>query len=226
MGEDTAKLRTTIVSRFGLAVVGLAAILFLPAGSFDYWQAWVYCAVILIPPVFVVFYFLKNDPELLKRRMRLKEKEAEQKAIVLFTGILFFIGLLIPGLDYRFGWSMVPFWLVVFSDIMVLLGYLLVFLVFKENTYTSRIVEVEKGQKVISTGPYSIVRHPMYVGVILMFLFTPLALGSYYALVPFIFISLSIFFRIRNEEKVLSEELKGYKEYCKKVKYRLIPFVW
>ena len=209
-----------------LATVIIIAMLFLPAGTFDYWQAWIFLAVLLIPALFVLFYFLKRDPGLLERRMKFKEKEVEQKLIIKLSMLLFILGFLIPGLDYRFGWSHVPTALVILSDIIVVLGYTLVFFVFKENSYTSRVIEVDKKQKVITTGPYSVIRHPMYLGVILMYIFMPLALGSYYALIFFLPVIILIVFRTLNEEKVLAKDLKGYKKYMKKVKYRIIPYVW
>lgn len=199
---------------------------FLTAGTIDYWQAWVYCAVIFVPLFFSVSYFLKKDPKLLERRMKLKEKESKQKTIITIASLVFFIGFLIPGLDHRYGWSNVPLWLVIASDAIVMLGYLVFLLALKENSYASHIIEVEKKQKVTTTGPYSIIRHPMYIGTIILSLFTPIALGSFWALIAFIPLPALLAYRILNEEEVLSRELEGYKEYCQKVKYRLIPFVW
>lgn len=199
---------------------------FLPAGSLYYWEAWVLMGVIFIPFTFVALWLVKHDPSLVERRMRYREKRAEERKIIRIVQILFIIGMLIPGFDYRYGWSDVPFWLVIASDVIVFLGYMLVFSVFRENSYTSRIVEVEKSQKVITTGPYSVVRHPMYVGVILMYVFMPLALGSYYALIPIVPSIFAIILRIFDEEKLLTKDLEGYREYCKKVRYRLIPGIW
>jgi protein-S-isoprenylcysteine O-methyltransferase Ste14 len=216
----------TFIIRLILGIIVVGLILFLPAGTLRYWQAWLYMSVIFIPIIFVVFYFLKNDPSILKRRMNYKEKQKEQKSIITLSGIIFFIGFVIPGFDYRYQWSNVPFFIVLITNALVLLGYIFVFFVFKENSYASRIIEVEKGQKVITTGPYKIVRHPMYLGVLLMFLATPLALGSYVALIAYLLLPVFIVLRILNEEKVLIKKLKGYKEYCKITKYRLIPGVW
>lgn len=204
----------------------MGLMLFLPAGSLDYWQAWIYCGVLFIPVSFVVFYFLKKDPELLERRMRMREKEEKQKTIIKIAYIFFFIGFIIPGLDHRYHWSNVPVLLVIVANAIVLSGYILVFFVLRENSYASRIIEVEKGQKVITTGPYAIVRHPMYLGVLLMYLSTPLALGSYWALIFFLPLLPLIVVRLLNEEEVLLRELPGYKEYCQKTRYRLIPFIW
>jgi protein-S-isoprenylcysteine O-methyltransferase Ste14 len=223
---DTNKLKKKMFLMFPLTAIILGLAFFLPAGTFNYWQAWLFMATLFIPFAFVASYLIKNDPELAERRMRFKEKVIAQKKIIDFSKLFFFIGILIPGFDYRYGWSSVPVWLVILSNIFILLGYFIVFLVFKENKYTSRIIEVEKGQKVISTGPYSVIRHPMYAGVILMFIFMPIALGSYWALIPFFPAIAIIIPRILNEEKVLLKGLKGYEEYTKKVRYRLMPGVW
>ncbi|UCF59307.1 MAG: isoprenylcysteine carboxylmethyltransferase family protein [Candidatus Bathyarchaeota archaeon] len=211
---------------FSLTFIAIGLALFLPAGSLNYWQAWTFMGVLFIPAIFIIFYFLKNDREFLERRLKFREKETQEKSIIKIALLLFFIGFLIPGLDYRYGWSNVPFWLVISSDIVVFLAYITVFFVFKENSYASRIIKVDKKQEVITTGPYAIVRHPMYAAVIPMFLCIPLALGSYFALIFFVPTVPVILFRILDEERVLLRDLKGYKEYTKKVKYRLIPLVW
>jgi protein-S-isoprenylcysteine O-methyltransferase Ste14 len=226
MPGDAPLLRKTILTRFSAAFIVVALMIFLPAGSLYYWQAWVYLGVLFVPLVFVVNYFLKRDPAFLERRMRVREREDPQKRIQGFGSILFLIGYLIPGLDYRYGWSVVPIPLVLAADAIVFLGYLFIFLVFRENSYASRIVEVEAGQPVITTGPYALIRHPMYLGVILMFLATPLALGSWWSLAVFSLLPVFLVFRIQNEEEVLTRELPGYAAYCKKVRYRLIPLVW
>lgn len=223
---DIGKLKKMIFLFFPLGIIVVGLMLFLPAGSLNFWQAWVFMAVLFVPVIFVVSYFLKHDPALLVRRMQFKEKEVRQKLIIKLANLFFFIGFLIPGFDYRYGWSNVPVWLVILSDVVIFLGYAIVFFVFKENSYTSRIIEVQKGQKLITTGPYSVVRHPMYVGVILMYLFMPLALGSYWAMIFFVPVIALILARTMDEERVLLKGLKGYKEYAKKVRYRLIPGVW
>ncbi|NJD51881.1 MAG: isoprenylcysteine carboxylmethyltransferase family protein [Candidatus Methanoperedens sp.] len=226
MKTEIPGLKKQVILRFIMVLIFIGLMLFLPAGTLYYWQAWIYCGILFIPMFFMLSYLLKKDPELLERRMRMREKEEKQKSIQIFTTIFFFIGFIIPGLDYRYHWSNVPVILVIAANAIVLSGYIFVFFVFRENSYASRIIEVEKGQKVITTGPYALVRHPMYLGVLLMFLFTPLALGSYWALFFFLPLLPLIVLRILNEEEVLLRELPGYEEYCMKTKYRLIPFIW
>jgi protein-S-isoprenylcysteine O-methyltransferase Ste14 len=200
--------------------------LFLPAGSIRYYEAWIYAIALFIPMMVTVLYLMKYDPKLLERRMRFREKEEKQKLIIRLSRLPFIFGFLIPGFDYRFGWSEVPVSIVIPANIIVMAGYFFVFLVFRENSYTSRIVEVEKEQEVITTGPYSIVRHPMYTGMLAMFLFTPVALGSWWAIIAFALWPVVLVYRIFDEERVLIKDLKGYKEYCEKTRYRLIPYVW
>lgn len=224
--EDLKKLKRKIFFVFPLAFIFLALMLFLPAGSLAYWQGWIFIAVILAPALFVTVYFLKRSPEFLERRLKFKEKELKQKGIIRIASIIFFLGFLLAGFDYRFGWSAVPLWLVVASDAVIFAGYFLVFLAFKENPFAARTVEVFEEQKVIDTGPYAVVRHPMYAGIIPMYLFMPLALGSFWAVIPFIPVCAIIILRTLNEEEVLRRDLAGYSAYCKKVRYRIVPFVW
>jgi len=176
--------------------------------------------------IFAILYFLKKNPRFLKCRTRAKEKEKQQNLLSIFPTAIFLAGFIIPGFDYRFAWSNVPVYIVMTADIIVLLGYLIIFFVFKQNSYASRIIEVSKNQKVISTGLYRIVRHPMYLGILIMFLPTPIALGSYWALIPVSVLPVLLILRILNEEIVLSDNLQGYKEYCQKTRFRLIPFIW
>ncbi len=222
----SADFNKKVFVRLFFGVVVIFAMLFVPAGSLFFWQAWIFCAVLFVPLAFVIGYLMKHDQELLERRMRTKEKEQAQKAIVMVYSFAFFVGFLVPGLDFRFGWSSVPSLVVVLSNIIVLFGYLLCCLTFKENSFASRIVEVEKGQKVVSSGPYAVVRHPLYLGCTFMFLFLPLALGSYWALIFFAPAPFILVLRLLNEEEVLKRELEGYKEYCNKTRFRLVPFVW
>jgi protein-S-isoprenylcysteine O-methyltransferase Ste14 len=215
-----------IITRFSLVPIVLLLLILIPAGTLIYWQVYLYITILVVPMIFVLFYFLKNDPLFLERRTKAKEKEKEQIIIQIVFSFIFLSGFVIPGFDKRFGWSDVPIYIVIIADIVILLGYLLIFFVFKQNSYASRIVEVEKNQKVISTGLYGFVRHPMYIGVIIMFVPTPIALGSYWGLIPMTTIPIALVFRIINEEKVLSKDLPGYKDYCQKTRYRLIPHVW
>ena len=215
-----------IITRFSLVPIVLLLLILIPAGTLIYWQVYLYITIIVVPMIFVLFYFLKNDPLFLERRTKAKEKEREQIIIQIVFSFIFLSGFVIPGFDKRFGWSDVPIYIVIIADIVILLGYLLIFFVFKQNSYASRIVEVEKNQKVISTGLYGFVRHPMYIGVIIMYVPTPIALGSYWGLIPMTTIPIALVFRIINEEKVLSKDLPGYKDYCQKTRYRLIPYVW
>jgi len=223
---DKARLRKMAAARYLLAFVFLAAMFFLPAGTLDYWQAWVYMAVLLLPLAWVLLHYLKKDPELLERRMRTKEKERKQRSIILLSLPIFLAAFLLPGFDRRYGWSAVPWWLVIAADAGVLAAYLLFVRVMRENRFLSRVVEVVPGQKVIDTGPYAVVRHPMYAAVIPLYLFSPLALGSFWALLPAALLPLLIMARIFSEERVLSRELPGYRKYARRVKYRLIPRVW
>lgn len=220
-------MKTMVIARFLGALVFLCLILFLPAGTIYYWQAWVYLAILFLPITIVVAYLFKKSPDLLERRMRIEEKEPQQRLIIRLGVIFFLLVFLVPGLDRRFGWSSVPLPMVILADAIVIAGYSLVVWVFKENRYASRIVEVEKGQTVVTTGPYRIVRHPMYLGTMLMYGFTPLALGSYWAIIPAVGLMLPILVaRILNEEEVLARELKGYKEYMTHTRHRLIPGIW
>lgn len=207
----------------------IGVFLFVPAWTLDYWEAWVYLFVFSGSCAIVTLYFLKHDTELIKRRVKAgptAEREKTQKVIQSLANVAFILGILLPGLDHRFQWSQVPFSLVLASDIFVLLGFIAVFFVFKENTYTSAIVEVDPDQKVISTGPYRLVRHPMYAGALVMFLFTPVALGSFWGVLGTIPLIVLIIFRLLDEEKFLAEHLSGYKEYCNTTRYRLIPRIW
>jgi protein-S-isoprenylcysteine O-methyltransferase Ste14 len=224
--QEMKYLLKKIIVRFSFFPIVLGLFILLPAGTFYYWQFYVYIAVLVIPMMFVLLYFLKNDPQFLERRTRAKEKEKQQIIIQITFSFILLSGFIISGFDKRFGWSDIPINIVILADIVILLGYLIIFFVFKQNSYASRVVEVDKNQKVISTGLYGFVRHPMYIGVLIMFIPTPVAIGSYWGLIPMATIPLAIVFRVLNEEKVLCKDLPGYKEYCQKTRYRLIPFIW
>ena len=208
------------------AILGTAAFFFIPAGTFDYWQAWVYLSILFLPMIGVEVYFLKHDSALLERRLQSREKVKEQKRIIRWTYPIFLVTFLLPGFDRRFGWTHTPAAFVIAADIVVLLSYYLFFLVLRENSYASRIIEVSSDQKVIQTGPYAILRHPMYTAVISLYVFSPLALGSWLAMIPALLLIPLIVLRTLDEEKMLMRDLKGYKEYMQQVKYRLLPGIW
>jgi protein-S-isoprenylcysteine O-methyltransferase Ste14 len=224
--QEIKSLLKKIIVRFSFLPLVLGLLVLVPARTLNYWQVYVYVGILVVPMIIVLIYFLRVDPRFLERRTKAKEKEKQQKLIAILSTLIFLAGFIIPGLDHRFTWSQVPAYLSISADLVILLGYLIIFIVFRQNSYASRIIEVDEEQKVISTGLYGIVRHPMYVGVLIMYIPTPIALGSYWGLIPFALLPLSLALRIMNEEKVLSASLKGYKEYCQKTKYRLIPFLW
>ncbi len=208
------------------AVIATAAMLFLPAGSVYYWQAWVFLAILFIPCFFVLRYFWIHNPEFLAKRMQFREKEKRQHILVVVAQLGFLLGFLTPGLDYRYGWTSVPLWLTITADILFFACYMFIFWVFRVNAFASRIVEVVPDQKVISSGPYAIIRHPMYAGLIPMYLSVPLMLGSFVAVFIFLPVIPVMILRIFDEEKLLLRDLPGYREYTQKVRYRLIPGVW
>jgi protein-S-isoprenylcysteine O-methyltransferase Ste14 len=212
--------------RFLSALIIVGCILFISAGSLKYWNAWLFISAIFIPMFFALMYLLTKDPELLEKRMKTKEKQEKQKLVQKIGAVLIIVGFLLPGFDHRYTWSSVPFWLVIIATIFLVLGYVLTIVVMKQNSYASRVIEVQENQKVIDYGLYSKVRHPMYLFSSIIFIFTPLVLGSYYAVVPMALYPVILIIRLKNEEEVLKKELKGYEEYMKKVKYRLIPLIW
>lgn len=208
----------------GVAIIG--AIFFFTAGTIRYWQAWLYMAVLFIPMTIYAVYLLKKQQTVLERRMNLREKESQQKWIIVLSSFIILVIFLIPGFDKRFGWSNVPDWFSVVANLLVLAGYLVFVLTVKTNEFASRNVAVEKGQKVISNGLYAIIRHPMYLAMTIIFLFSPIALASFWAIIPAILFPFILAIRLLNEEKILLKELDGYVEYTNKVKYRLIPGLW
>lgn len=208
----------------GLVLVG--ALLFLPAWTLNYPGAWLFIALLFIPMLIMGVVMVFKSPALLEKRLGNKEKEKAQKGVVGLSGLMFLGGFIVSALDFRFSWSSVPTWLVVVASVLFLFGYAMYAEVMRENAYLSRTVEVQENQKVISTGLYGIVRHPMYLATLLMFLPMPLILGSFFGLIPFALYPILIVVRIINEERVLTEGLCGYSEYKTKVRYRLIPFIW
>lgn len=199
-------------------------ILFIPAWTIKFWQAWILWSGFSIITFSITAYFINRNPEFLARRTKGKEENIKKKSPLFLK--LYYIGFILPGIDFRFNWSKEPLWLVILSNVIVFASYIFIFYVFKQNTYASTTIQVEDNQNVISSGPYSIIRHPMYLGMILMSLFIPLALGSYYSLIPMLLIIPITAMRVKNEEEILLRELKGYKNYCLKTKYRIIPFIW
>jgi protein-S-isoprenylcysteine O-methyltransferase Ste14 len=225
----TLKFRLAV--RVAIVVPLVAAILFAPAGSFRFWQAWVFIGLFLLFNAFFVGYFLKRDPGLVERRLRNKEQHAEQKRFKVLWVLLWTAVLVLPGFDYRFGWSEellggVPVWLAILAQALVACSWVLIFLVFRQNTFASAVVQVEEGQKVISTGPYAVVRHPMYSGLALMMLAVPFAMGSYITAVPSLLKVPLLVYRLVNEERALNKELPGYLEYCEHTRWRLVPGLW
>ncbi len=222
----TRDIKKAAILRVGLGLPIIALIIILPSGKWDYWQGWLYLVIIYTPLAFTLAYLLKNDPALLERRMRTREKETAQKKIIGLSLIYFLVLFMLPGLDVRYGWSNVPPWVSIIADLLVLTGYLIFVWVLTVNSYLSRVIEVDASQKVITTGPYAVVRHPMYVGISLLCIASPVALGSFWALIPALLIIPILVARIRNEEQVLLRDLPGYAEYTQKVKYRLLPGIW
>lgn len=220
------KLFIQAIIKFISGFIVVSLLLFIPAGTLNYWNAWVFIAVLFIPMFVVGIILMIKNPTLLRKRLNAKEKETEQKAVILFSSLMFVLGFIISGMNYRFQWLILPKWIVIVATVVFLLAYVLYAEVLRENTYLSRTVEVQENQKVIDTGLYGIVRHPMYSSTILLFLSMPLVLGSLMSFIIFLFYLLIIAKRIKNEEQILEQELAGYLEYKNKVKYRIIPFVW
>ena len=224
---------TRLALRAWFALVVLATVmgllLFMAAGTMSYWRAWVYLGIFFGASALTTLFLIRRDRALLERRMRggpTAEKRPVERIIMVFTSIGFVALLVVPALDYRFQWSNVPLWVVVAGDVLVVVGFYFIFLVYRENTFTSATIEVAPGQTVISTGPYAVVRHPMYASALLYLGGTPLALGSYWGLVPFAALLPFLMWRLFDEEKFLSETLPGYVEYQRKVRHRLVPGIW
>ena len=220
------KLFTQALTKFFLGVVIIGLLLFLPAGSFRYWQGWLLMGILFVPMFIAGFVLMAKNPELLRKRLNAKEEEKEQKTVVGLSALLFIAAFVVAGLNWRFQWCVLPEWAVWIAAALFLACYLLYAVVLRENTYLSRTIEVQENQKVIDTGLYGIVRHPMYMATTLLFLMIPLVLAS-----PLSFLILLLYLpliakRIRNEESVLEKGLEGYKDYKQRVKYRIIPFIW
>jgi protein-S-isoprenylcysteine O-methyltransferase Ste14 len=221
-----SKLFFGAIIKYILGLVLVGALLLIPAGSLDYWNAWLFIGLLFIPMFIAGIILMIKNPELLKRRLDAKEKEGEQRTVILLSGLMFLVGFVLAGLNYRFEWIILPDLVSYIAAVFFLLSYVLYAEVLRENTYLSRTIHVEKNQKVIDTGLYGIVRHPMYFATIVLFLSMPLVLGSIISFFIFLIYPFILIKRIHNEEEVLEKELKGYKEYKKKVKYKLIPYIW
>ena len=226
-GNDMKKpLLVQACTKFLAGVVLVALLLFLPAGTMAFPKAWLLMAVLFIPMFLGGLVMWRKSPELLERRLKAKEEQGEQRTVIALSGTMFLAGFLLSGLNFRFHWSEMPSAIVVAACVVFLVGYGLFALVLRQNAYLSRTIQVEKGQTVVDTGLYGIVRHPMYTATLLMFLSMPLILGSWQAFLVFLTYPILIVKRIRNEEAVLTRELQGYEAYCRKIRYRLLPYIW
>ena len=208
----------------GIFIIGL--LIFVPANTINFWNGWLLMGILFIPIFLAGIIMMIKSPELLKKRLNVKEKENEQKQVILLSGLMFIAGFIIAGLNYRYSWIIIPDFVVIIASIIFVLAYVLYAEVLRENKYLSRTIEVQENQKVVDTGLYGIVRHPMYAATIFLFLSMPLILGSIIAFAVFLLYPFIISKRIKNEELVLERELEGYSEYKKKVKYKVIPFIW
>lgn len=220
------KLFLDAIVKFTLGLVLVGLLVFLPAGSLYYPGGWLFVALLFIPMFLAGLFMIFKAPDLLKKRLDVKEKQKAQKGVIGLSGLMFIGGFVVAGLDFRFGWSQMPQWVVIAAAVLFLAAYALYAEVLRENAYLSRTIKVEEGQKVVDTGLYGIVRHPMYMATLLLFGMIPLVLGSWYALIVFAVYPILMAVRIKDEEALLSKELPGYPEYMKKVKYRMIPFIW
>ena len=220
------KLLCNALMKFTLGAAMVGLLLFLPAGSLQYRGGWLLMGLLFVPMLAAGFVMLVKSPDFLRKRLDAKEKQATQKGVLALSGLMFIGGFVVAGLDFRFGWSAVPTAVSVIASVLFLLAYLLYAEVLRENTYLSRTIKVAEGQTVVDTGLYGIVRHPMYSVTLLLFLAMPILLGSVYAVAIFLAYPFIIAKRIKDEERLLEEELDGYKEYKEKVRYRLIPFIW
>lgn len=229
VGRDFTQLKSKAFGGLLFLMVVMATASLVPAGSIDYWQAWVFLSVFAASSLSITLYLMARDPALLERRMRAgpgAEHDRVQKIIQTIASLAFIAMLVVPGLDHRFGWSEVPTWVVVTGDLLVALGFLAVFFVFRENTFASATIEVDDGQQTITTGPYAFVRHPMYAGALILLAGVPLALGSWWGLLAIAPMKLVIVLRLLAEERFLAKQLTGYADYRNTVRYRLMPFVW
>lgn len=222
----TSKLFIQAITKFLLGIVLVGVLLFLPAGTLSFFNGWLFMSILFIPMFFAGIVMMFKNPILLKIRLDAKEKQQEQSLVVKLSGLMFLVGFIVAGLGVRFSWYALPTPVVIGATVLFLVAYILYAEVLRENTYLSRTIEVQENQKVIDTGLYGIVRHPMYSATLLLFLSMPLVLGSVYSFLVFLVYPFIIAKRIKGEEEFLEKELSGYREYKQKVKYRLIPFIW
>lgn len=222
----TMKLLIQALAKFAIGVILIGVLIFLPAGTFSFFHGWLFMGLLFVPMFFAGLVMMFTNPNLLKSRLNAKEKQRDQDAVIKLSGLMFLAGFIVAGLNFRFGWFMLPRGVVIGASVVFLAAYILYAEVLRENTYLSRTIEVQDHQKAIDTGLYAVVRHPMYSATLLLFLSMPLVLGSIYAFLIFLAYLFIIAKRIKGEEEFLEKELKGYHEYKQKVKYRLIPFVW
>lgn len=220
------KLFIQAIIKFLFGVVIIGVLLFAPAGSLEYWNGWIFMALLFIPMFIVGIVLIFKNPELLRKRLNAKEKESQQRIVLLVSGLMFLSGFIIAGLNYRYKWIQLPNIIVIVASILFVIAYILYAEVLRENVYLSRTIEVQDNQKVIDTGMYGIVRHPMYGITILLFLTIPLILGSIISFIIFLIYPFIIAKRIENEEMVLEKDLKSYSDYKKRVKYKVVPFIW
>ena len=220
------KLFIQAIIKFTLGITIIGILIFAPAQTINYWNGWLLMGLLFIPMFIAGIIMIIKSPNLLEKRLNAKEKEKEQKKVILYSGLMFLSGFIIAGLNYRYNWIMIPNIVVIIASIIFILAYIIYVEVLRENEYLSRTIEVQENQKVIDTGLYGIVRHPMYGATILLFLTMPLILGSIISFVIFLIYPFIISKRIKNEEEVLERELVGYTEYKNKVKYKMIPFIW
>lgn len=220
------KLFLQALSKFLIGLIIICVLLFIPAGTIDYPNGWLFIALLFVPMFFAGIIMFLKAPDLLRRRLNAKEEEDEQKMVLLVSGIMFLLAFILAGLNFRFGWFKLPTAVIIMASIIFLLAYIMYAEVLRENEYLSRTVEVSENQKVVDTGLYGLVRHPMYTSTIFLFLSMPLILDSILSFIVMLIYPIIIIFRIKNEEKVLENELIGYKEYKEKIKYKLIPYLW
>ena len=220
------KLLINALTKFFCGLLLVVLLIFLPAGTLHYAKGWLLIGLLFVPMLIAGFVMLAKSPDFLAKRLDAKEKQGTQKGVVALSGLMFVVGFVVAGLDYRFSWSKMPLPVTIIASVLFLAAYALYAEVMRENAYLSRTIQVEEGQTVVDTGLYGIVRHPMYAVTILLFLMIPVVLGSWYALIAFAFYPAIIIIRLKDEEDLLTRELSGYAEYKKKVRYRIIPFIW